>query len=170
MIPLSLLQRQCGDCQACCTAVGVNELGKPSNFKCEHQFEKGCKVYGKHPESCKTYKCIWLEGELDFADRPDQLGVVFHVHEDNGFWLDGHLLPGSEKNLPRIVEIIEKLLVQFDWLKGARLVSPTQVMNVDYPINLKKYPGGQGDGREGTTWLTYDKKLYFLDAPERIKL
>lgn len=63
-------------------AVGVEELGKPSNFKCE----KGCGIYGKHPLSCQEYKCVWLEGILPIEDRPDKLGVVFHVHAD--LWLD----------------------------------------------------------------------------------
>lgn len=169
-MPLPMM-RSCDGCNACCTAVGVNELGKPCNFRCEHQTEGGCGIYGKHPESCRTYQCLWLEGILLFKDRPDVMGVVMHTHEEDGdFWLDCHLLPKAKNNIPHILAVIREILIQFSWFRGARLVAPDQIMNVDFPINLTKYPGGEPDGREGTLWVTTDGKIYTLDAPTRIKL
>ena len=41
--------RECGDCQACCELVGVQELGKPYASRCAHQCSTGCAIYALVP-------------------------------------------------------------------------------------------------------------------------
>lgn len=92
------MSRTCGECTACCYALGVNEIDKPefqtcpelsgcdsAHGGCESEDDTklrlrggGCGIYDDRPEPCKTYACLWLDETLpDEADRPDKLGVVF---------------------------------------------------------------------------------------------
>ena len=75
--------RECGPCTACCTVMGVPELGKGLHETCEHLGPTGCRIYVDRPASCRTFSCQWLrgllevDGSLDPALRPDQCGVIF---------------------------------------------------------------------------------------------
>jgi hypothetical protein len=69
--------RQCGTCQACCQAIGVHELDKPAGARCPNQCERGCAIYESRPESCRTFQCLWHEGNFGAEHRPDKLGIVF---------------------------------------------------------------------------------------------
>jgi hypothetical protein len=73
--------RACGDCQACCTILGIKELGKPPWTRCEHQCDRGCNIYEDRPETCRGYSCLWQAGLLDGDERrrPDKFGVIFDV-------------------------------------------------------------------------------------------
>lgn len=70
--------RECGDCRACCTVLGVHDLAKEPHTKCEHACASGCAIYQERPESCRTYSCGWLGGSVDGGRsmRPDRLGVI----------------------------------------------------------------------------------------------
>ncbi len=71
--------RACGPCTECCFALGIHETNKRPFARCEHQ-GKGCAIYPKRPESCRTFRCLWLdEGNplLTRKDRPDRTGIVF---------------------------------------------------------------------------------------------
>lgn len=69
--------RRCGPCTECCSAVGVPELEKPPHAKCGFVIKQGCGIYEKRPESCRTFKCVWLEeGTFHRKDRPDKIGMV----------------------------------------------------------------------------------------------
>jgi len=68
--------RACGDCTACCTAIGVEELGKPYACPCHHLCGKGCGIYKDRPESCKAFGCLWLDGWAGPAMRPDKSGII----------------------------------------------------------------------------------------------
>lgn len=69
-------KRSCGDCTACCTALGVPELSKPATVRCPHVCESGCQRYRTRPKSCRKFKCLWLEGAFDEEHRPDKTGIV----------------------------------------------------------------------------------------------
>lgn len=71
--------RTCGQCKACCTVFGVEEVGKPYYRPCPHLTEAGCGIYKERPESCRGFSCLWLSGLVpgDERRRPDNLGVVF---------------------------------------------------------------------------------------------
>lgn len=84
------LNRSCGECQACCEVIGVEELQKPYSTKCEYQCASGCSNYEGRPESCQRYHCLWREGYGNEEDRPDKLGVLLQVENPSGdgFWID----------------------------------------------------------------------------------
>lgn len=67
--------RECGPCTECCFAIGVAELDKPMWRACAHE-RRGCGIYAKRPTSCRTFRCLWLGGDLERKDRPDRLGIV----------------------------------------------------------------------------------------------
>lgn len=161
-----LLQRKCGECKACCTSVGVKELGKPFNMACKHLCEKGCGIYGKHPDSCKGYHCGWAIGFGEFSDRPDKLGALFHAMEDEGLWIDVFLLRQGVDT--ERIAALATAIARVSEAKGVRFIRYDQVMNTDYPINLKDYPGGENVG-EGTVWQYEppDQTVLFLHAPTR---
>lgn len=73
--------RECGRCSACCTLIGVGELGKPERTPCAHLAPggRGCGCYATRPESCRSYVCLWLAGFGGSDDRPDRTGVMFDV-------------------------------------------------------------------------------------------
>jgi hypothetical protein len=75
--------RACGPCSACCTVIGVYELGKSAYEACRYLRPSGCGIYGDRPRSCRTFECQWLrgvlevDGTIDTALRPDACGVIF---------------------------------------------------------------------------------------------
>lgn len=81
--------RECGSCTACCTVVGVPELGKGTYEACAHLCEAGCGIYEGRPGSCRTFACQWLrgvlevDGSVDPALRPDACGVIFDYQPES---------------------------------------------------------------------------------------
>lgn len=100
------MPRSCGTCTACCSSLVIEELSKPAFTACAHDCsvgsggcdavtkasdkaledsEKGsggnsgggCAIYADRPGSCRSFRCLWLDGHLGDDDRPDQLGVIF---------------------------------------------------------------------------------------------
>jgi len=72
-------QRQCGDCTACCTVMGVRSLNKSAGQPCAHLASSGCGIYSTRPEVCGAFTCLWLadtKGVLDDSHRPDRIGLV----------------------------------------------------------------------------------------------
>ncbi len=74
-----MTERTCGECTACCTNLGVQEIQKPEFEQCRHVCERGCAIYPERPSACMGYECLWLlDAEIvDTDDRPDKLGVIF---------------------------------------------------------------------------------------------
>lgn len=83
-VPLTIVgaeRRSCGECQACCTVIGISgDQNCPSSAPyepCVHQCEKGCGIYAYRPQECRTYECQWQRGVLTREDhRPDKLGII----------------------------------------------------------------------------------------------
>lgn len=75
--------RTCGGCTACCTVMGVAEIGKGSWQRCDLECGNGCAAYLSRPPSCRDYSCLWLldPGQKVFRnmERPDRVGVVLDV-------------------------------------------------------------------------------------------
>lgn len=72
----------CGECNVCCTVMGVDEISKAPGVSCHHLCNKGCSIYQFRPASCKEFECLWLqmqerETPLPKALRPDRCGVMF---------------------------------------------------------------------------------------------
>ena len=75
--------RTCGECTACCTSLGVEELSKPLWQRCEHVCEAGCAIYPDRPRSCHDFTCLWLHGFFGLdKHRPDKLGLIFAMQRD----------------------------------------------------------------------------------------
>lgn len=164
-------KRECGNCTACCTAIAVNEIGKPFNRACNHIGGMGCGIYGKHPDSCRGYQCGWLTGlGHPLLDRPDKLGAVFHASlSDGGLWVTV-FFTREDVDLNKIMRLAKETLSLGPEIVGIRFVRYDQVMNADFEIDTKAYPGGENVG-EGTSWLQYgDQPFLYLDAPRRIPL
>jgi hypothetical protein len=81
-------KRTCGDCRACCSALGIEEspgekeLGLISEWSapgepCRYECDKGCRDYARRPLSCRAYLCWWLRGWGKEQDRPDRSGLIF---------------------------------------------------------------------------------------------
>ncbi|MEL7088668.1 MAG: hypothetical protein AAGL98_09555 [Planctomycetota bacterium] len=80
------MPRSCGSCTACCSSLIIEELSKPAFTACEHDcsasncgksYGGGCAIYEDRPDSCRSFRCLWLDGHLGQDDRPDELGVIF---------------------------------------------------------------------------------------------
>ena len=77
--------RECGECKECCTLLEIPTLKKPSPQKCENVCQKGCSIYNSRPPECRTFQCLWTEGLLSHAARPDRSGIMaYHVDSQFG--------------------------------------------------------------------------------------
>ena len=76
---------ECGECTVCCTLSVVKELNKEAGETCKH-CDKGCTIYGKHPQECKDFECAYLEsGTTNVSLRPDNCDVMFFRKTDRIF-------------------------------------------------------------------------------------
>lgn len=80
-------KRECGTCTLCCKLLGVEEYKKPAGQwcgKCDRS-GGGCKIQDRpeRPRSCAEFNCLWLQGGLPEALRPDKTGVVVGVTRDS---------------------------------------------------------------------------------------
>jgi hypothetical protein len=81
-VQLAMAERPCGPCVACCTTMGVSELGKQPGVVCWHlgtSEHVGCGIYGTRPNSCRTFNCLWKKGLGSTDERPDRTGIIFDV-------------------------------------------------------------------------------------------
>jgi len=72
--------RPCGDCIACCVLplIDTPELHKPEGQVCPNCTGKGCAIYDRRPEVCRTFNCAWKRiPSMPPETRPDRLGVMF---------------------------------------------------------------------------------------------
>ncbi len=85
-------RRKCGDCTLCCTVMGVTDLEpvKEAGVRCSHVCSRGCRIYQDRPTTCREFACVWVQGGLPKAMRPDKVAMVFTVTPDGeqivGFW------------------------------------------------------------------------------------
>jgi hypothetical protein len=141
-IRLPMLQRSCGECRECCTAMAVGEIGKGWYEKCARLSESGCDIYGSHPTSCKDYHCLWLDGWGGEDDRPDKLGVIA------GYGL----FPHEGEHLPAVILVPTKAGVEItdheEWIWGNILKDAGRgyghpqgppVLITQYPFSVEPY-------------------------------
>jgi hypothetical protein len=100
VIPLKL-ERECGECSACCVWFEIGPIAKEQNEPCKElcnpASEKGehartcgnsCGIYETRPTHCREYICAWLFGYGNEEDRPDKSGVIL----DNIEWVPGSIV------------------------------------------------------------------------------
>ena len=88
---MSKKPRQCGDCQACCTALRIDsqpgyttrldngeDVAKPAGEKCRFLADHGCGIYEHRPAVCRKFACDWLQGRKGFHQEatPHQVGYL----------------------------------------------------------------------------------------------
>ena len=104
-------KRTCGDCNACCTVVGVEAFGKRRHEDCEHQTPTGCAIHGDHPAECRQWRCVWLDrGLLHDDERPSKIGLVVwpEVTAAGPSFLVDEVWPGAMAS-PRGQQILRRL-------------------------------------------------------------
>jgi hypothetical protein len=75
--------RQCGTCSACCTLLEVTEVGKSVNEWCSYcDAGKGCSIYDRRPQMCRSFNCAWLLGHLGDEWYPGTADMVVHFSQD----------------------------------------------------------------------------------------
>jgi hypothetical protein len=65
--------RTCDGCDLCCTAMGVEEIGKDMGARCPHLTGRpgeSCGIYASRPSTCRAFACIWV---LDDKLLPDDM-------------------------------------------------------------------------------------------------
>jgi hypothetical protein len=86
--------KACGDCSLCCTVYEREDFEKKAGHDCHHTRSDAspnggsCGIWGLHPASCQSFKCLWLKHEdLDGLWRPDVAGFVM-THEGTTLYID----------------------------------------------------------------------------------
>jgi hypothetical protein len=96
--------RSCGECTACCTWAEIPEASDTARIAhargvdCQQLGAGGCRAYGSRPKVCSDFRCLWHEGFGADEDRPDILGVMFHIAPDETgqpFVAANELRPGA---------------------------------------------------------------------------
>ena len=121
--------RRCGECDLCCRLLRVDDLAKLGGVPCTYLRDPaadgaaGCGVHELRPEICRGYRCLWLRGSFDDADRPDRLGAILDLEPRGGVvHLRVHeVTPGSYDRSPRIQELVA----------GYRESMPVRVLDAD---------------------------------------
>ena len=123
--------RSCGPCDLCCTVLRVDELRKLGGIRCDEQQvdPPGCGIYDSRPGICRAYRCLWLRGGLEEADRPDRTGAVVDLVTTQGpaFLAIRELLPGAYEKSPRLHAIAER----FRETLPVRVTSALDAMDAD---------------------------------------
>lgn len=86
-----VINRECGDCNLCCTLLSIDDepanFHKPSGKTCEHLVAGKCAIHATKCVTCKDYYCMWMVNDprLVFADgeRPDKAGILVSMNDPN---------------------------------------------------------------------------------------
>lgn len=135
---MSVTNRKCGDCTACCTVMGVAELGKPYAFPCQHLGDGGCTIYESRPDSCVGCECLWRQGAIcGVAMRPDKCGVMFAVSRTaDGIELGVYVL----RDRALADGVVDVILTRFAPLCNYVTIYPLgSIVGVSYPLS-DEYP------------------------------
>lgn len=150
-----LQSRECGECAACCSILGVHEIDKPKNTPCPHQTGKGCSVYENRPNSCRTYQCLWQAGAIegDERRRPDNFGVIFDAGSQMDWVIVAREVLPDAMDRDHVQQFMKKLsrrvVIYCQLLNGRRkLMGPENLVREfvrQYKIEEKDKPDNQND-------------------------
>lgn len=68
--------RSCDSCTSCCYNTRVLELNKPERVLCINCKDSACAIYENRPESCRSFSCAWLQGEMFDIQKPNLSGMM----------------------------------------------------------------------------------------------
>lgn len=78
-----MAERACGRCHECCIHTPVEAFNKRAGVPCLHlnvlQECGSCGIYAERPSACATYRCSWLDGNLDEELKPDACGILLET-------------------------------------------------------------------------------------------
>lgn len=127
--------RECGACSLCCSVLRVDELGKRAGVDCVHQRgREGCAIHATRPSICRAYECLWLQGGLEDAERPDRTGGVVDL-ETTGIGLRlgiREVRRGAFDESPALQAIAARYREQMP----VRISDAQDVMNPDRPFRV----------------------------------
>lgn len=107
--------RNCGSCSVCCVVPEIPELKKAAHETCSHLCAGRCDRYDTRPEMCAEYRCAWLMGHGQSADRPDRSGaLVEHRGTKFGVQLVGKILEDgrrADKAIRRIASSMKRVVL-----------------------------------------------------------
>lgn len=157
----------CGECTACCTILGVADLGKPYYTSCKSICPSGCSIYKDRPDGCKGFECVWRAGFLDgIVDngRPDNLGLMFDLEsDDTGEWLSVYeTMPMTTEQISDLVLLLFRKIGQ---LTGIRIYPYEAKIPVVYSVsdNYSEFKHLEANGRSrwfrrnGSFFTFYDE-------------
>ncbi len=111
--------RTCAGCDLCCRLYEIDELRKPIGLTCVFTHKHGCAIHGVHPQTCKTFRCFWLDKpELGPEWRPSVAGFVLRLEEDGvTLWVE----PDTDRPLSWRVEPYYSQNKQWSWAIKTKL-------------------------------------------------
>lgn len=131
---LRVAQRACGTCTACCTVMGVPDLGKGYYERCKLEGRGRCTAYEARPDGCRNFSCQWLLGGLEEWDRPDKIGIVFDISAG-----------GDLGRIPVALEVEKGASERGRGGRAVRLVSQNSPVLVISPDGTRRLVGGPPD-------------------------
>ena len=105
-------ERACGPCRACCYALGIATIKKPTWTHCAQECPQGCRLHQDpaYPAECRHYFCVWRLGRQPETERPDQTGLLIDMRQTTRgplltaweLWANAGSEPIGEQVLTRI--------------------------------------------------------------------
>lgn len=129
-----MVRRACGTCTACCTVMGVPDLGKDYYERCEHEGRSRCIIYESRPDGCRNFSCQWLVGAMEEWDRPDKIGVVFDITSG-----------GDLGRIPIALEVEKGASDRGRGRRAVRFVAKNSPVLVVSPDGTRRLEGGPPD-------------------------
>jgi hypothetical protein len=114
----------------------VDEIGKLGGEPCRHLDPDGagCGIHARRPAICRRYRCLWLQGAFEPADRPDRLGAVLDLLSQGG---TPHLAvreaePGALGRSPRL----EAIVARYRRFLPVHVSDTRAVLDPDAPVRV----------------------------------
>lgn len=121
---MSEIDRQCHQCAACCRILEITDpdLNKAYGEPCPHLERKehrrrygACTIYERRPETCRRFRCLWLDGLGTNADRPDTLGAIWTAQDNpkapHGAWMIVYTFRDTPDGAARVAEVAQGMFV-----------------------------------------------------------